>query len=807
MAGRIQDASPRSLIRSKHARSLIWSLSLWRALAIVLHPFRGVVALYSWGSLGVRLLSRTLLGLAGWLNVLVAIPPWVRRWLPWRALRRYHIVLAGYTMGWSALSIARHVASQRGPAAARRRQLLQEAEAAETYEVWDAAMSSLEREGLSARGPSPDHMYDRRLLEERTAYLASVRAAGDLPASALAIRSDLLRNLGNLASPDLHETCRAVPEPIRAYSAEVQRHVRAIAEAPDIPLEERVAFLRETRHAFGRTALVLSGGGSFGAFHMGVVRALLDAKLLPRVLAGSSAGAVACAIVATRTEAELLALFDSVHDLEDMDFFTSNSFPALVRHLLKKGTLQDHRVLQERLKRLLGDLTFADAYQRSGRILNVVVTAADTEEPPRLLNYLTAPQVLVWSAVACSSAFPLLFEPQPLMARWVDGSTVEFMSALGSWAEGGAGAATTTATAGKVAGGEVTPSGSPGIGPPGAPWPSPKPAAHHRRWRDGSLEADLPMAGLSEMFNVNYFLVSQANPYLLPIIALKKATPRALGHLVESEFKHRCRQILELLPLGARRSSFARLLTLFNQPWEGDCTMVLPFQTLSAAKSVVNLSQTDLLRALREGQRAAWVKLPAIAVNCAVEATIDECLRGVMAGRASQGGRAGARQGMGPRWTVPGSQLGPRSRHASRVNLRRSLPSWLHMPTLGMSAADSEVWGSQPAHSPISEERPLLDDNLVTGLSAGSAEPIPIPRGPGSQDLSASLLEGHGQGQVTGALDDAVPEQGDGHLFDMDLAEEPGSPPHGRPLRKGSQVWTDLFLSSVASNSMDYPGP
>ena len=29
---------------------------------------------------------------------------------------------------------------------------------------------------------------------------------------------------------------------------------------------------RETRHAFGRTALVLSGGGSFGAFHLGVVK-------------------------------------------------------------------------------------------------------------------------------------------------------------------------------------------------------------------------------------------------------------------------------------------------------------------------------------------------------------------------------------------------------------------------------------------------------------------------------------------------------------------------------------------------------
>ena len=41
------------------------------------------------------------------------------------------------------------------------------------------------------------------------------------------------------------------------------------------------------------------------------------------------------------------------------------------------------------------------------------------------------------------------------------------------------------------------------------------------------------------MFNVNYFLVSQANPYLLPIISLKRLLPRTLGGLVEWEFKHR----------------------------------------------------------------------------------------------------------------------------------------------------------------------------------------------------------------------------------------------------------------------------
>jgi hypothetical protein len=40
----------------------------------------------------------------------------------------------------------------------------------------------------------------------------------------------------------------------------------------------------------------------------GVVRALLDANLLPRVIAGTSAGALVAALVCTRTDAELRRL-------------------------------------------------------------------------------------------------------------------------------------------------------------------------------------------------------------------------------------------------------------------------------------------------------------------------------------------------------------------------------------------------------------------------------------------------------------------------------------------------------------------
>lgn len=64
----------------------------------------------------------------------------------------------------------------------------------------------------------------------------------------------------------------------------------------------------------------------------------------------------------------------------------------------------------------------------AGRILNIAVCAADTNEPPRLLNYLTAPNVVVWSAVACSSAFPGLFQPQDLLAKDHNGNFVRWVT-------------------------------------------------------------------------------------------------------------------------------------------------------------------------------------------------------------------------------------------------------------------------------------------------------------------------------------------------------------------------------------------
>lgn len=155
----------------------------------------------------------------------------------------------------------------------------------------------------------------------------------------------------------------------------------------------------------------------------GVVKALFEQRMLPRVLAGSSVGSIVAGIVATRTDDELRKTFDELETF-DVSFFNNSRAVELVHSFINKGTLHDIDFLVRKLRSLMGECTFLEAYERTGRILNISVCPADTNEPARILNYLTAPQALVWSAVAASSAFPGLFPAQHLLARNARGETV-----------------------------------------------------------------------------------------------------------------------------------------------------------------------------------------------------------------------------------------------------------------------------------------------------------------------------------------------------------------------------------------------
>lgn len=72
-----------------------------------------------------------------------------------------------------------------------------------------------------------------------------------------------------------------------------------------------MTFFAETRHSFGHTALMLSGGATFGKFHFGVLKALYEHDLFPRTICGASVGSCVAASICSRPyeEMEVIILF------------------------------------------------------------------------------------------------------------------------------------------------------------------------------------------------------------------------------------------------------------------------------------------------------------------------------------------------------------------------------------------------------------------------------------------------------------------------------------------------------------------
>ena len=119
--------------------------------------------------------------------------------------------------------------------------------------------------------------------------------------------------------------CSVVPRPEQSSSLKLETYHNVVCAALDfvcdasiapnedpIPSESRLAFFNETRHSYGRTVFLCSGGAALGFYHVGIVKALMLNGLMPRVLGGSSAGSIVTAIIATRTDEECFRDFFNV---------------------------------------------------------------------------------------------------------------------------------------------------------------------------------------------------------------------------------------------------------------------------------------------------------------------------------------------------------------------------------------------------------------------------------------------------------------------------------------------------------------
>jgi NTE family protein len=167
-----------------------------------------------------------------------------------------------------------------------------------------------------------------------------------------------------------------------------------------------------------RRALVLSGGGSKGAFEVGVVQRLMgDQQIDYDLLCGTSVGAINAAYLAQtpigqpkEAAARLRALWDTVTTAK----VRRSWFPLGDVEALFKTSVYDSAPLQKWIR---SDLDPA-AVRVSGRTLRIVAVSLATGES--FVATGETPDLAEW--VIASSAFPVMLTPAPIGGDlWTDG--------------------------------------------------------------------------------------------------------------------------------------------------------------------------------------------------------------------------------------------------------------------------------------------------------------------------------------------------------------------------------------------------
>ena len=453
---------------------------------------------------------------------------------------------------------------------------------ATNYTAWRTHAVELDAmEGLDVwKTDAVSPFYEYSLIQHRLANLREWRKAGDWSQLIFSLREGLHRNLGNLTNPELYRyTHVGTKYLLDDYTSEVTSLLNYLCdnEIPELPYNQKMLFFRHTGQSYGRSALMLSGGANMGMFHMGVIKALREHKLLPRVISGSSAGAVMASLLGTRNDHELDAMFRG-------DGIDLHSWRRLsLREMFRQKSIMDNRQLEKFLRLNLGEVTFEEAFKKTRRMINITVSPVAKNLQPHLLNYLTTPHLLIWSAVLASCAVPGLFPPVMLVSKDRAGQERPFMSSV--------------------------------------------------RWVDGAIQSDLPTQRLAELYNVNHRIVSQTNPHVLPFMTdptRKEGWVRFLNDLVKGEFQYRSKQVLRLASYGLNQGIIKALLegvvAIVDQQYLGDVTIHPPVRGRDYVRVLGNLSHDEFRQWVLAGERATWPKIAMIRDQTTIGQTLEDCI-------------------------------------------------------------------------------------------------------------------------------------------------------------------------------------
>lgn len=487
----------------------------------------------------------------------------------------------------------------------RRHRIRNEMRAAATYDEWIKRAVEMDNYLGNDKWKVTDEnaYYNSSTVRNVRDELKRLRTAIESPANnsdkpALAddlralLESSVKNNFVGVENARLYsETYYGTKDLVQSFVDEVEASLRLLSTSPELSVDDKKNMYRHLYTNNGRTALCLSGGATFAYYHFGVAKALLDAQVLPEVITGTSGGALVAALLATRTDDELKKLL--VPALANRITACSEPWTKWFPRWWRTGARFDTVDWARRCSWFTrGSLTFREAYERTGRILNVTCIPSDPHSPVVLANYLTAPDCVIWSAVLASAAVPGILNPVVLMKKKRDGSLAPYSLNLKD------------------------------------------------KWKDGSLRTDIPLRALNTHFNVNFSIVSQVNPHINLFFFSSRGTVGRpvshrrgrgwrggfLGSAIEQYLKLdltkwlKVLRHLELLPryMGQDWSE------VWLQRFSGTITIWPRSRPSDFVHILTDPDPPRLARMIHEGQQSAFPKIKFVANRMKIERLIED---------------------------------------------------------------------------------------------------------------------------------------------------------------------------------------
>lgn len=363
--------------------------------------------------------------------------------------------------------------------------------------------------------------YDYKLIQERLNDLQNAKSSGDYKKLLSLLRAGMLRNFGGISNKKLYNrTYIGTKILIERYNIEIEKCLKWIDENNQIDNQLKLDFYHDAKTTLGTTALCLHGGSLFGLCHIGIIKSLIGCKILPNVVVGSGIGAVVGSLICCLEEDDLIEILanlqseivnNKLQSLQDNEKFDKSQLYTSWVDNLKKGLTEELKLFIKFTLDKINEITFKEAYERTGKIFNILVYPT-SNKIPNLLNYLSTPYITIHSAIHCSLGTGTLDENGnhkdiKLM--------IDYKNVVTEYSEIKC-----------------------DFQPP-------------YQVNGDSIELkNSPYDRITELFNVNQFIISISRPYLAPflhsdwkIIYNNPPIIKKLWILINLEFKHRIRML------------------------------------------------------------------------------------------------------------------------------------------------------------------------------------------------------------------------------------------------------------------------